>query len=254
MSATTPMETEDQAAKRTNLETADPRWKELYTVGGIACTAGVIIIVLGVVGYIIWPYAPGVTSTANVFAGIQNNWLGELIALDFLLLLGNLTFIPVFVALYVALKRVNESYALIALVLGLIGLAAIIPSRPIAEMFSLSNLYAAAKTDAEKSQYLAAGEALLPLFSGTGWIVNTFLGTISLLTSAFLMLRSNIFSKATAYVGLATNIVTLGFFLPGIGIILLFLSLPGMLIWDIQLARRFFQLASLARKALPQQS
>lgn len=237
-----------------HIVTADPRWKQLYNVGGIACTASAIIIVLGVIGYFIWPYAPGQATTATIFASIQNDWLGGLIQLDFLLLLGNLVSILLFVSLYVALKQVNESYALIALIVGLIGLAAIIPSRPIVEMFSLSNLYTSAATDAEKSHYLAAGEALLALFNGTSWIMNTFLGTFSLLISALLMLRGGIFSKATAYVGIVTNIVTLGFFVPGIGSILLFLSLPGMLIWDIQLARRFFQLGRLENKALPQQS
>ena len=251
MSANSSREMIDQAA---NVETAEPRWKDLYKVGGIACIVGVIIIVLGIVAFFIWPYAPGYTATASVFVAIQDDWLGGLISLDFLLLMGNLVGILLFVALYAALRRVNESYALIALVLGLMALAAIIPSRPIAEMFSLSKLYTAAPTAAEKSQYLAAGEALLALFNGTAWIVNTFLGSVSLLISAFLMLRSNIFSRATAYVGIVTNIVTLGFFLPGIGIILLFLSLPGMVIWNIQLARRFFQLGRRESKALPQPS
>ena len=222
--------------------TADQHWKNLYKIGGIACIGEVIIIVLGFVAYFIWPYAPGSISTLNVFANIQKDWPGALVSLDFLLLLGNLVAILVFITLYVALKQVNESYALIALIVGLIGLAAIIPSRPIAEMFSLSRLYATAATSTEKSQYLAAGDALLALFNGSAWIINTVLGSLSLLISALLMLRGTIFSKATAYVGIVTNIVPLGFFLPGIGPIFLFLSLPFMVVWDIQLARRFFQL------------
>lgn len=229
---------------------ADPRWKDLYKIGGIACTASVIIIVLGFIAYFIWPYAPGRITTADIFASIQTDWLGGLVALDFLLLLGNLVSILVFVALYVALKQVNESYALIALVVGLVGLAAIIPSRPIAEMFSLSHLYTTAATEAEQNHYLAAGEALLALFNGSAWIINTILGTISLLISALLMLRSTIFGKATAYVGIITTVVTLGFFLPGIGAFLLFLSLPLMVIWEIQLARRFFQLGQINPNSL----
>ena len=61
----------------------------------------------------------------------------------------------------------NESYALLALVLGLIAAVLIVPARPISELFSLSELYAAATTDAARSQYLAAGEAILALFDGT---------------------------------------------------------------------------------------
>lgn len=136
----------------------------------------------------------------------------------------------------------NESYALVALALGLVGAALIVPARPMSELLSLSDLHAAATTDAARSQYLAAGEALLALFNGTAFLVNTSLGGISLLTSSFLMLRSDVFSKLTAYVGIATNIGVCGLFVPGIGTALLFLSLPGYVIWYILLARTFFQL------------
>ncbi len=35
---------------------ADPRWKDLYKVGGLAAIAGVVITVLAVVAFFIWPY------------------------------------------------------------------------------------------------------------------------------------------------------------------------------------------------------
>jgi hypothetical protein len=159
-----------------------------------------------------------------------------------LLVLGNLFGILLFLTLYVSLKQVNESYALIALVLGLVAVTWIIPARPISELFALSKLHASAPTEAAKSQYLAAGEALLAIFDGTGWFMNTLLGGLSLLISAILMLRSRIFSKATAYVGIVTNAAVCGFFIPAIGLPLLLLSLPGYIIWYFQLARRFFQM------------
>ncbi len=84
---------------------------------------------------------------------------------------------------------------------------------------------------------------MLLLFNGTSWFMNTLLGGISLLISSILMLRSPLYSKATAYVGIFTNAVVCGFFLPRIGIFLLFLSLPGYMIWYFLLARRFFRMA-----------
>jgi len=230
----------------TDNDTADPRWKDLYKVGGVTTVVLEVLIAFGVIAFLIWPYSPGYTSTENIFTAIQNDRLGGLMALDFLLFVSNLFGILLFLALYVSLKRVNESYALIALALGLFAAVLIVPARPISELFSLSDLYAAATTDAARSHYLAAGEALLALFNGTAMFVNTFLGGVSLLISSFLMLRSNVFSKSTAYVGIITNIAVCGFFLPGIGTVLLFLSLPGYVIWYIQLARRFFQLARRA--------
>jgi hypothetical protein len=129
----------------------------------------------------------------------------------------------------------------------LIAAALIIPARPIMELFSLSNLHAAAADDAARSQFLAAGEALHALFNGTSWATNTLLGGLSFLISSFLMLRKRAFSKASAWVGIITNIAVLGFWIPGsVGAILLFVSLPGYMIWYIQLARRFFQLRKAA--------
>jgi hypothetical protein len=232
--------------KKVITETVDPRWKDLYKIGGIVCVLAEIITILGIIAYIKWPYSPGFDTTANIFTLIQNDKLAGLIKLDFLLLLGNLVGIMLFLALYVSLKRVNESYALIALVLGLLADILIIPSRPIVEIFSLSNLFTTATTEAARSQYLAAGEALFSLFNGTAWYINTLLGGISFLISSFLMLRSKIFSRSTAYVGIITNIAVCGFIVPGIvGMVLLFLSLPGFLIWYIQLARKFFKLSQI---------
>lgn len=230
-------------------QTADPRWKDLYTIGGITAIVSEIVIFLGIVTFFFWPYAPGNKSTESIFMLLQSNKLGGLISLDLFLVLGNLFGVLLFLALYVSLKQVNESYALIALVLGLIAAVSIIPARPISELSSLSGLYASATTSAAKSQYLAAGEALLALFNGTAWFINTLLGGISLLISSFLMLRSKIFSKATAYVGIITNIAVCFFFIPGvIGTVLLFLSLPGYMIWYFQLARRFFQMGQAAHR------
>ena len=226
-----------------NAETDTPRWKEIYTLGAIAAIISEIVLIIGVAAVFIYPYAPGKESTESVFLLLQNNKLGGLISLDFHLLLGNLFGILLFLALYVSLKQVNESYALIALVLGLFADVLIIPARPISELFSLSGLYATATTEVAKSQYLAAGEALLSMFNGTGWFVNTFLGGLSLLISSLLMLRGNVFSKATAYVGIITNAAVCLFFVPGIGMLFLFLSLPGYIIWYVQLTRRFLKMA-----------
>ena len=165
-----------------------------------------------------------------------------------LLVVGNILGIFLFLALYAALKPANESVALIALALGLAAAVWIIPARPIMELFAISDLYAGAATEAAQSHYLAAAETLLALFDGTGWFMNTLFGGFSLLISSILMLRSHVFSKATAYVGIVTNTAVVLFFIPGIGLILLFLSLPGYMIWYVQLARTFFRMGTAVDK------
>lgn len=226
-----------------NTDAIENRWKDLYRIAGIAAIISEVVIFLGLVTYFIWPFTPGNETTESIFLFLQRDRLGGLISLDLFLFVGNLCSIMLFLALYVSLKQVNESYALIALTIGLVGLVLLIPSRPISELFTLSRLYSTAASEAAKNQYLAAGEALLTLFNGTNWFMNTLLGGISLLISSLLMLRSTLYSKATAYVGIFTNAIICGFFIPVVGTFLLFLSLPGYMIWYILLARRFFQMA-----------
>jgi hypothetical protein len=226
-----------------NVNTIDPRWKDLYTISGITAVMIEIILILTIFAVFIWPpYSPDSDSTESILMLLHNQPWAGLITLDLLLFVGNLLGIPVFLALYVALKEVNESYALIALVLGLIGISWIVPARPLSELLSLSDLYATATTEVAKVQYLAAAETFLASFNGTGWFLNTLFGGITYLISSFLMLRSSAFSKATAYVGIISNTAVFCFFIPVIGMPLLFLSVPGYLIWFFQLARTFFKM------------
>ena len=230
-------------------ESADPRWKDLYLVGGIANIVVALTTVFAVVAFFIWPYEPGMIPTADVFTTLQKDRLGGLIALDIVYLVAMLLSVLPVLALYAALKRVNESYALIALALGLMAIVALINARPIAELMSLSDRYAAATTDAARNQYLAAGEALLTLFSGTAWMVNLVLASVSGLISCVLMLRTTIFSKAIAYLGIVVNIMSLLFFIPVAGLLLLFGATIGGVIFGIVVGLRFLQLARRSMSA-----
>ncbi|MBN2085499.1 MAG: DUF4386 family protein [Anaerolineales bacterium] len=227
----------------------DPRWKDMYRLGGMAAAASVALIVLGVVAYILWPYSPNAVSTADVYAQVLADRIGALMGMDLLYMIGNLTAIPLVLAMYVALHKVNESYALIAMVTGVMALLLLLAARPIVEVTAFADRYGVAATEAERNILLAAGEPLLALFTGTSYYVSYFLGTLSLLIYAFLMLEGKIFRKATAWVGIVTNAVAFGMFIPVIGLPLAFLSLAGLVIWDIQIARRFFQLARMASSA-----
>lgn len=117
----------------------DPRWKDLYRIGGIASIAFPVMILLAIVAYFIWPYTPGFTSLENIYELLSNKPLEGLMSLDLMMVLMEPILILHLLALYVALKQVNESYALIALTLGLIGNVLILPARPLTEMVYLSD-------------------------------------------------------------------------------------------------------------------
>ena len=83
---------------------------------------------------------------------------------------------------------------------------------------------------------------MLAHFHGMAYHVHYVLGSASLLISSFLMLRSELLSKATAYVGIASNIVVFGLYVPEIGAYLSMLSVVGYVIWYILIARRLIPL------------
>ena len=63
------------------------------------------------------------------------------------------------------------------------------------------------------------------------------------------MLRRDVFSQATAYAGILANVIGLGLFMPTIGVFLALVSLVPVVIWDILIARRLFQLGQSVSQA-----
>jgi hypothetical protein len=218
-------------------------WKNLYVIGGIAVFTNLVLMLVSVMGYIRWPYAAGVTPTQEIYTLVQTNIWAAFIALDLGVSITNLVSIFIYLALYVALRRVDEAYALIALVLGLVAVTAMIAARPIFEIFTLSGLHASAETEMDKGYYLIAGESLLAHFHGAAWHISMFLGTLASLINALLMRRSLIFGRTLAYTGIVTFSVGTFFWVPVVGLMFLFLSMLGSVLWSILLGRDLFRLS-----------
>lgn len=231
-------------------EIADSRWSWLYKVGGAAALITAVFIPVQIIVFII---SPPPSTVMGWFTLFHNNRLFGLIDMDLLLVANNVLLVPIFLALYVSLRRVNESFMAIGTALGFVGLALYIASNTVFSMLSLSNQYAAATTDAQRSLFLASGQAMLAIHNGAAFHVSYVIGSIALIIISAVMLRSNTFSKATAYLGILANAIALGFYLPTIGLYISVFSVLFLEIWYILLARRLFHLARLETKALPQQ-
>jgi hypothetical protein len=219
---------------------ADPRLKPLYRIGGAAALFAVAVYLVHLIVFFVWGQPESALGWFKLF---EDNKLGGLLAFELLLVLSSAIGIATTLALYVALRRVNESLMAIALVLGLMEAVAFIVARPAFEMLYLSNQYAAATTDAQRAVFLAAGEAMLATFNGTAFHLSINLFSIYFLIVPLVMLQSNIFGGVTAYVGILVAIFNWALYVPEIGIFLSILSVfPFLLIWNILIARRLFQL------------
>ncbi len=238
----------ERTSKRlTDAEIYDPRWKTLYKAGGITGVLMTALTILAAVVYFIWPYKLGLTSPQDIFSTLHTDPFGGLMSLDFFYLVINFMTIPFFLGLYAAVRKVNESYALIALAFGLMCCILGIITRPIAEMFWLSGRWAAATTDAAKSQYLAAGEAWGVFSNGTAWMLYFIAYGIDVVISCLLMLRTKTFSRLTAFIGLF-SIIGIFSIIPGFSttVIGAYLNLSTTLIgtiWIVLVARTLFRLA-----------
>jgi hypothetical protein len=232
-------------------ETADSRWSWLYKLGGAAALVAVVMIPIQIIAFIVWPPP---TTVGDYFAIFQNNKLIGLVNLDLLILVDNVLGIPLYLALYVALRRVSESFMAIATAFGLIAITLVFASNTSFHMLSLNDQYAAATNDAQRTMLLAAGQAMLTIYNGTAFHVNYILGGIALLIISIVMLRSTVFSKATAYVGILANIIAFGLYVPTIGIFVSIFSVVFLWIWYILISRRLLQLGRLEGKTLLQQS
>jgi hypothetical protein len=163
--------------------------------------------------------------------------------------------IPIILALYVALRRSNQSLMAIGSVMACIAIAAYYASRDATfAMLALSQQYAAASTEAQRAVYLAAGQAMLASYNGTAFHLSYNLGQIAGIIISAVMLGNPLFGKVAAYAGILGNLIGFGLYIPAVGIYISLFSVVGLWIWYLLIARRFWQLGHQAEASLSEPS
>ena len=251
-----------------NSETDQVAWRALYITGGIAALLAVFVFrrnlgaelaLLGNFGIISGVPKTPMTSAIDWFNLLQESRLIGLTLLNFFDLVEYALLGLIFLALYTTLRQTHKSAMLIATASGLIGITVYFASNQAFAMLALSERYAAATTDVQRSIYLAAGEVLLAInnpgtiHQGTGIYVSYFLVLLSGLIISIVMLRSDIFSKATAITGILANGIGLCYFIalvftPAIYWIPHPISAPFRVVWYFLIAVTLFKLAKAEKK------
>jgi len=221
----------------------DFAWKNLYKVGGAATLVMIAITLAQVVVFAVSP-PPYQGTAVDWFALFQKSTLLGLLGFEVLLIVYVAFSVLVSLALFVALRQTSPTLTAIFLLLSLIGSAAFISARPAFEMLSLSNQYAAAITEAQRAVFLAAGEAVLAAFRGTAYLVSYLLGSITGFIIGVAMLKSGIFGRTIPYLRIASSVLDFGIFVPTVGLFISLISVVCLLLFNILISRRFFQLGS----------
>jgi hypothetical protein len=201
------------------------------------------------------------TTAVGWFTLLHNN---SLLGMFFLNLFDVADYVLVgvmFFALYIAFRKTNRIYSGIAASLSLVGILVYIISDTSFTMFSLSSQYASATTAAQKSTLLTLGQNVLAKgvpgagYQGLGGLTSLLLLAVAGLIISIVMLRSKIFNRATAYVGIVASVFDLAYlfgltFVTASAFFLwssLFIGGAGLLlmIWHLLIGVKLYQLSRI---------
>ena len=238
-----------------DLKSNESQWKSIYVIGGTATILSLAVVTLDIfIGSAMGVNLSELPQTAvERFAQFQQNvWLG-LYNLDLLNTVNQLISVPVYFALYAALRKSNKPYALLALIIFLLGTAIFVSNNTALPMLELSRKYALAD-ESQKNLLAAAGEAMLVRgeHGSLGVFFSFLLPTLSALIFSFVMLQGKVFSKANAYVGILGNALMLIYvllvtFAPTVKNMAMAFAMPGgllLLAWMVMLTIRLFRLGT----------
>ncbi len=239
---------------KTGLEYVALNWNGLYRLGGTAALLQLAAVLVTIVASASLGARP--ETVQDAFAAYQASKLAGMLRDDFTSLAMIALYLGTFPALYVALRQVNATWTALATLFVFVGVATCFSVHSGFSLMALSDRYAAATSEAQRSQLLAAGEAILASdlwHSSGGYMAGILLQGAGVLIS-LVMLRSREFSKLTAYSGLLANAVDLAQhllhpFTPSISATLMMVMGPFYLLWFPMLARDLFRLGRGASRA-----
>ena len=244
----------------TQSEDSQSEWNFLYKLGGAAALGAVLVGVLE----IIITFLPGGNTIQETvldwFKLFQENGFMGLRDLGLLNILLTSLAILIYFALYGTFRDDrSQPYAALAVAIALMGVGVFFATNRAFAMLALSGQYAAAATDAQRAVLEGAGQALLSVGQShtPGTFLGFFLSEIAGIMISLVMLRSKIFSKVTAYVGIFGFGFLLIFecfasFAAGTSTMALTLAMFGGLLsmaWYVLIALRLFQLGQTPVKS-----
>jgi hypothetical protein len=216
-----------------------PSWRTLYRAAGVAALITAVLVPVQLAVFVAYPFPETVTGW---FQLLQDNPLAGLVDLDLLLVVDNVLLVVIALALYVALRPLSPSVTTMATGLWLLAIVLFIVSNPALELLSLSDRFAAATSEAQRSAAVAAGQAVLAGWEGTAFQVGYVVGQLAGIMIGLVMLRHGRFGRAVPYTLIAGNVVGFGLYLPTVGLAVSAVSGLVVWAWYLLIARRFFRL------------
>ncbi len=193
------------ARKSLEEASADPSWRDLYRAGSISAILYIVLIIVPLVLLFVAPLPPATGGVAilDYIAAHKAIYIIELVTFVGL----GIPAIIVFLAISVALKQVNKSYAAVGGLLAIASEVAAIaynssPQSLSSSLILLSDHSLAATGDAQRLALATAAEGLLAMANAVGGA--GILTALGILILSLLMLKG-VFPKSVALVGILTG-------------------------------------------------
>ena len=224
-----------------------PTWRILCRTGGVSAAMLIVYSLATMVQLVVLGGQPA--TAVEAFRLLQDNRVLGLLRLDLPTLFAMPLYYLLFLGLFAALREADRGPVILATGLAFAGVTLVLATPSALSMLSLSDKYAAAATDQTRSQLLAAGEAILAadMWHGTGAIIGGILLQSGAVLVSVVMLRTRVFSRTTACVGIVTHGLdlahaVLGPFVPLAGVVLMAIAGPLYLAWFPLVGRRLLRL------------
>ena len=233
---------------------AESDWKNLYRIGSIAPLITIVFYVSEFL-FISWEKYP--TSTEDWFSLFQRSKLLGLFYLNALDIFSIALLGVMFLALYIALRRTNESLMAVSVFFALLGVGVfVVPRVAMLSMISLSDRYSMAGTEAERVRLLAAGETLGALGTPTPQTIGFLFMAIGVLILSVVMLQTKNFSKITAWFGFLASVLTFVddvsvIITPELATTLMIVSGVFWISWWLMISQGLSRLTHLNQETLP---
>ncbi len=224
-------------------------WKKLCQVGGLAALTQLACCLMTMI--VVFTLGGEPATAEEYFNLLSHNRLVGLLRMDFPSVLNVSLYTLTLFGLYAALPRQRGGTAALVTALGFAGIILWLSQHSAFSMLWLSGQYAAAATELQRSQLLAAGQALIAsdMWHSTGAFLSGIFLQCALTLISVLMLRSGVFSPATAWVGILAHGLDLVHvlimpFAPVAGAWLLIVFGTLYPVWFFMVGRRLLQLGN----------
>jgi hypothetical protein len=189
---------------KNSLGNSEVRRNGLFKIGGIAALLCAVMYVITLMVYLpAYRAGPPPATVLEWFTLFQVDPLTGLFFLGLADIIIMILWGPMALALQAALKPVNHAWSKIATAFVFVGMSVYLATNTAFSFLSLSQKYALATTEVQKTAIQTAGQAMLAIGEGTGGQYTGMpLAWLAGLILSILMLQGKVFGKVNAWLGI----------------------------------------------------